>query len=141
MTTAPPDAGFGLWEALVALGMLVMNLVGAVVGGTWALGRSREKVHAKIDQLAIEMERQLKAENDRTKREAGETASALRQKLTEVEFFVRDKFVSKETFTDFMQQMRLAWERLENKIDKRDERLDKRLDAIDEKLNNKSLGA
>src|SRR6185437_4932785 len=135
MTTAPSDGGFGLWEVAIATGMLCMNLGGALIGGTWALARSREKVNQKIDQIRFELEQRLGTATDLATSRFGETITAMRQKVSDMELWNRDNFVNKNTFTLVMQRMDERWDRFEDKLDKRDERFDKRLDSIEAKLN------
>ena len=139
MTTAP-DGGFGLWEVVIATGMLVMNLVGALIGGTWALARSREKVNQKIDQIRFELEQRFSTTTDLATSRFGETITAMRQKVSDMELWNRDNFVNKNTFTMVMQRLDERWDRFEDKLDKRDERIDKRLDSIDDKLNDVTGG-
>jgi len=127
MTSAPQDAGTGLWEALIALGTLILSLMGSAVAGTWVLGNSRNKVNEKIDKAVLELESKIDDENDTVKAQFGETVTALREKIRETELWNRDNFVSKQTFTLVMQEMRTSWQRFEDK-------LDKRLDTIEAKI-------
>jgi hypothetical protein len=118
MTTAPQDAGgnFGLWEALIALGSFLINVGGVLIGGTWALSTSRQKVADKIDAAALELERKINME-----------MGVMKNKTSEMELWNRDNFVSKTTFS-------LAWTELRDSMRRFEDKLDKRLDSIDAKL-------
>ena len=58
----------------------------------------------------------------------GETVAAIRQKMTDMELWNRDTFVTKSTFDVVMQQLRSDAERLEDKIDNRFDRLEAKLE-------------
>lgn len=128
MTATPDPQGFGLWEALIALGMLVINFVSAIVGVTWVLARSRAKVVEKIDAARFELEQKIHIETDHVTHDFGETVTALRQKMTDMELWNRDNFVSKSTFNSVMDQWRNWFTRFEDKMDKRLDRIDAKLD-------------
>lgn len=126
---SPDETGIGAWQALIAFGMLMINFAGAIVGGTWVLGRSREKLVEKIDTAKAELDRRLTDETNQTLNRFGETVSAMRQKMTEMELWNRDNFVNKVTFQVVIQQFRDSWQRLEDKIDKRFDRIDEKLEG------------
>jgi hypothetical protein len=128
MTAGPPDAGPSLWEVLIAFAMLIINLAGALIGGTWVLARSRGKVNEKIDQVGADLERRVDGEIDQMTQRFGETVTALREKIRETELWNRDNFVSKSTFSAVIKEMSDNWRRFEDKLDKRLDRIDAKLD-------------
>jgi hypothetical protein len=141
MTTAPPDAALGWFEAGIALVTFIVSLIGSAIAGTWVLGKSRDKVHAKINAVAAEindkidtktreLEQRINNETDIAQNRFGDSLKALREKQTEDQFWNRDNFVSKQTFTLVIQEMRTSWQRFEDK-------LDKRFDIIEVKLSRK----
>lgn len=109
------------WLASAAL---FLNFVAAVVGLTWGVGRVKDQVkdHLKddIDNLiAAIAEAELKME-----RRAGEMGSALREKITQVEFFVRDNYVREKDFDMVIQTMNTRFDRLQDVLDRMNEKLD-----------------
>ena len=131
MAATPDPQGFGLWEVLIALGMLGVNFIGAIVGGTWVLARSRAKVVEKIDAARLELEQKINVETDHVTHDFGETVSAIRQKMNDMELWNRDNFVNKSTFNSVMDQWRSWFVRFEDKMDKRLDRIDAKLDERD----------
>lgn len=125
------DQGMTLWEVLIASGMLMVNFIGAIVGGTWALARDRAKLIAKMDEDKAALERQINDKTNEAMHNFGETVSAIRAKITEMELWNRDNFVSKGTFQTVVEQIRQSWQRFEDKIDKRLDRIDAKLDNRD----------
>jgi hypothetical protein len=122
------------WAVVVAAGTLTINIVVAILNGISTLHRTRietdDKIAAKDNQLTaslIALERRIQIDIDASLRSVGETMSAIRAKITEVELWGRDHYVDKSTFQAFAIEWRRSWERFE-------EKLDRRLDKIDEKL-------
>ena len=107
----------------------MVNFIGAVVGGTWVLARSRAKVVEKIDAARLELEQKIHIETDQTTHNFGETVNAIRQKMNDMELWNRDNFVSKSTFSTVMEQWRTWFVRFEDKMDKRLDRIDAKLDG------------
>jgi hypothetical protein len=154
MTIGPQDAvnvaTQGWWTVAIGLSTIVISLLGSAVVGTWvltwALGKSRIKVNEKIDTVALEFERRLKAEVDTSTRYSGESLAAFRQrltevetaglkKITEVELYVRDTYVSKETFTLVVQELRDSFNRLADKLDDRFDGVDSRFNNMNDRFN------
>jgi hypothetical protein len=142
MTSTPQDAVLGWFEVGIAAVTFGVSLMGSAIAGTWVLGKSRDKVHAKINAVATEinekidaktreLENKINSEADISSNRFGDSLSAMRQKLTDVELWNRDNFVSKQTFTLVIQETRSSWQRFEDK-------LDKRLDMIEAKLGPRS---
>jgi hypothetical protein len=147
MTTAPQDAGFGLWEVIIGLGMLILNLVGSAIGCTWAISNVRQSsndriglLNSKIDQVKFDMERRISEEADSARHDVGETVRGVREKQNEIELWARDNLVSKATFLLFATEFQGRFDRFEAKQEKRDEKFEKQLEAIDGKLNVVSRG-
>lgn len=127
----------GMWTVIVnALGVAFQVML-AIVGAAWALGRSKtatdDKIAEKDRALTTELiglERRVENNIDQATRQFGETAAALRQKITETELWNRDNFVNKKTFDTVIGEIKRAWEQFEA-------RLDVRLDRFEDKLDNK----
>lgn len=130
VTPDPQATGFPIWEGGVALATLVLSFIMSAISGTWILGKSRTKLTEKIDEIRLELERKIDQETDIAVHDFGETVSAIRQKMTDMELWNRDTFVTKATFNLVAAQNRDFWQRFEDKMDKR-------LDRIEEKLDDK----
>ena len=89
-------------------------------------------VRKRIDEAKIELNQHIDAEDDRVVNQFGETVSAIRQKMTDMELWNRDNFVSQRAFDSIVTDIRDAWKRFEDKIDRRFDTLDRKLS----KLNN-----
>lgn len=89
----------------IALAAFAVNMIGTIVGVTWKLSRVelslRQAITIERREIDEHMERQLGEIDDRLERQSrefGETASALRQKVHEVEVWARDTFVRRDGF-------------------------------------------
>lgn len=103
-----------------ALGML-----GAVL--YWALGRVLGEEVAK---LKIE----VRKEADVDMHNFGETAQAIRQKISDVELWNRDTFVRRDEFKTSLDQVNRNIESLRTNLDEKIDRLDSKLDTKLDKL-------
>ena len=123
------------WTVIVSGGAVLANLFIAGIGWVWSLGRSSKNADVKIAQRAKVvteelngMERRLHADIDNSTRQFGETVSAIRTKVTEIELWNRDNFVSKGTFKAVTDEMKRSWERFEDNLNDKLEAIDKKLD-------------
>ena len=123
------------WTVIVSGGAVLANLFIAGIGWVWSLGRSSKSADVKIAQRAKvvteelnDMERRLHADIDNSTRQFGETVSAIRTKVTEIELWNRDNFVSKGTFKAVTDEMKRSWERFEDNLNDKLEAIDKKLD-------------
>lgn len=123
------------WPIAIGVGTLILNFLTAIIGGTWALSRSKnglmikfeEKLAARHIELKTELEtldHRFGSDLDLVERRVGETISAIRQKVTEVELWNRDNLVNKDTLLEIKETLRRF-----------EDRLDKRLDRIEKELN------
>lgn len=101
----------------------------AGVGGLLKLGNIAIK--KQIDALRLELTQINHVEIDDAVNQFGETVSAVRQKITEMELWNRDNFVNVRTFDSIVTDMRDAWRRLEDKIDRRFDMVDRKLSKMD----------
>ena len=121
---APPDpqlTSFSVWELAFAAGTLVLSFVVSVVSGTWIIGN-------KINEATQALDRKITGEIDVTTQRFGETVAAARQKMTDMELWNRDTFVSKGTFNLVISQIRESWQRFEDNIGKRLDRIEDKID-------------
>lgn len=85
------------------------------------------KAFADRDQKAVEVAEDLHEEMDRRERMIGETMTAVRQKINEVELATERNFVRRVEFSDSVAMLRGELQNLAA-------RMDRKLDAIDEKI-------
>lgn len=120
----------------------VIEISVIVGGGLWTLITMRFNLRMLRHDLRNMEQRQqaisdtVKAEYakfednvDRLRNEVGEMGLALRQKINDVEMYVRDTFVRKETFTPMMSKLEEDLATLGDKIDARLLRIDAKLDT------------
>ena len=144
--TAPTGQGVdpngNTWMLVIAVGTFFFNILVVAVGGIWALGRNNDKIIEKLntrvekryDAFANslhQLETRLEAAVDSTEHNVGEGMTAIRQKMTDMELWNRDNFVSRGTFNMVVTQIRESWLRFEDKLDKRLDRIDAKLEDRD----------
>lgn len=76
----------------------------------------------------------LRSEIDTHGRNVGETISSIRQKITEVELYVRDTFVRRDSWHQSMNQLQERWGAGEQMAAERSARLEQKVDRIIERL-------
>jgi hypothetical protein len=108
---------------LTAVAALLLNVTVAVVGLTWGLGKIRDTVRDEIDEHRKDFDGAILS----LRREVGETALALRQKVTEVELWGRDNFVKKDSFG-------IVTDRISQEVKDFAERIDRRLERMEGKI-------
>lgn len=106
--------------AITALGL---NVIVAIVGLTWGLGKIRDTVRDEID---VHRNR-IDAEIDNVRLEFGESVRAVRQKINDVELWTRDNLVKKDSFGT-------VTDRISREVRDLGERLDKRLERMESKI-------
>lgn len=134
MAAAPGGDG-GAWAIVVAICAVIINGAVAFGSGIWAIARSHhatdEKIAAKDEAMTqdlSDMERRLRGEIDDAIKYSGESVSAIRQKMTDMELWNRDNFVDKETFRSVTTDLKRWWERFEDRMSMRLDTIDKKLD-------------
>jgi hypothetical protein len=107
----------------------MLSVVGMAVKTTRAVSKSetemRSDMDAQVDNLQRDiarLDRDAIARGDTYRQEFGETASAIRQKLHDVEVFTRDHFVSKDSFELVVGRLEKSIEKLGDKIEDKLER-------------------
>lgn len=108
---------------LTALAALALNVTVAIVGLTWGLGKIRDTVRDQVDKGRIALDEEIEA----LRREFGETAAAMRQKITEVELWSRDHLVGKNSFG-------IVTDRISDELKNFAERMDRRLERMEAKI-------
>lgn len=83
---------------IIAAAALLMNLFQRVFGGGWNLSKSLAAVELRL-QLAIEASKKEIEEQQRTAvHDFGETVTALKEHVRQVEFHLRDNYIRKDDF-------------------------------------------
>ncbi len=128
------------WTVLFGIAQVVVVLVGGA-GFFLAMRydirllrhdfRVLEQRQTILDENVKALDQKIDAEIDANRREHGEVIRAIRQKLNEVELFVRDTFVRKETFAPVML-------RIENDVKSVGDRIETRLLRMEAKIDTKT---
>lgn len=127
---------------VVAMIVSVATIVG---GAVWKVSRVEKELGERMDEQVDELREEMNAQIDNVQRdhknlekdsigraetlrhESGETGHAIRQKIHEVEMFVRDRFVSKESFELVVGRIEKSIERMGDKLEERIEKAIERL--------------
>lgn len=116
---------------------LALSLIAYAVRLTWKVSDVEKEIRAdmdaQIDNLQRDIANMKSAGADRAdtmRHESGEMGSAIRAKIHEVEMFVRDKFVSKDSFELVVSRLEKSMEKLGDKIE---EKMDRLVDRIQSK--------
>lgn len=117
------------WAMLFAAAAFILNLGQRVFGGGWNLSKNLAEVEkrlmAAIDSSKKEMEELTRTETH----DFGETVSAIKEHVRQVEFHIRDNYIRKD---DFVIQMKSHDDMLRlnfSNIMQRLERIEKNLDS------------
>ena len=109
---------------IFSLSGLCLNILVAVVGLTWGIAKIRDAVKRDVE----EHREKIDGELDKLSRNTGEIAIAIRQKITEIELYMRDTFVRRDSFYDAMKQyssdMRGQFTNLEKRLERMETKLD-----------------
>lgn len=116
-----------------AVGAFALNIIVAVVGLTWGISRVRDTTQSAIRDEIESAKQRFDADIDNLGRSFGETVTAIREKIREVELFGRDTYMRRESFYKTMEML---------SVDMKAQfaRLDSRLDRMETKLDNGSFG-
>ena len=110
---------------IIAICSLAFNMVAAVIALTWGLGRVRNTVR---DEIETNRDR-FDADIENLGRNFGETASALREKMREVELFGRDTYMRRDSFYKTMDMLSADMKAQFSRLDQRLERMENKLDG------------
>jgi hypothetical protein len=108
---------------LTALGF-VLNVIVLMVGGVWKLSRVENAIKEDISNH----QQYTDSEFAKVRREFGETAAAIRQKLHEIELWSRDHFVLREAFQAALGQVTEAIQTMDEKIETRLMRMETKIE-------------
>jgi hypothetical protein len=123
--------------AMIALGVLgfVIQFIGNIIGVTWALAQVEKRLTEKITEERQEIEQGHRAASETSKREFGETVSAMRLKIGEVETtvnklesWVLKEFVRRDSFEKIIAEVRAAMSEMGRSLERRFDKIDTKLD-------------
>lgn len=104
---------------------IVVNILVLSIGGTWKLSELKASLVKEIHESKEEVE----AGHAKYVREVGESLSALREKVREVELYCRDTFMRRDSFYEVNRANTEALKALGEKIEARLERMEAKIDA------------
>jgi hypothetical protein len=123
-----------LWAEIATISVAAISVIGA---GIWRVGLLQATVLKLIQEYKDEVDKSIDDERLRTgaefsilRREIGETMTAMRQKINEVEIWGRDNYVKKDTFNMVTDRITQSIEKLGNKIEGRIDKMDEKFDEI-----------
>ena len=109
----------------IALGAFVLNAIGATIGLTWGVGRITDKVRNELRD-DIEELKTIIAEAELTmEQRTGEMGKALREKVTQVEFYIRDNYIRDKEFDNVVKTIENRFDRLQDTMDRLNVKIDK----------------
>lgn len=121
------NAGIAL---IIAGSSLLLTLLLQVWGGSWKLSGKLAEMERGLRQAISDSKTEVEDRQDSMKREFGETVAGIREKVREVELFVRDKYIEKN---DFIIQMQHHNEMISMNFTNITARLDRMEKKLDEK--------
>lgn len=110
------------WIELASFVLLLILNSGA---GIWKLSRVEIALHDAIAEGRKETDDRI----DRQGRDVGETIAAIREKVREVELFIRDTYMRRDSFYQVQTSMEASMKALGEQIDKRLERMEAKIDS------------
>lgn len=119
---------------ILALIAVATNLIAAVIGLTWGLSKVKDQLEEKLEHQLVQkiqvlIQSSISESELKQERVFGEVSSALREKIIQVEFFVRDNYVRQKDFDTMLKLLEGRFDRLQESMDKLGVRFDKRADA------------
>jgi hypothetical protein len=117
-----------MWDHLPTI-LTIVSFVfiagGTLVTLTWKLSRLELSLRGTIQVSRNEIEER----QDRVVREFGETVSAMREKVREVELFCRDTFMRRDSFLEANRQNAIEFKAFGERIESRLERMETKIDS------------
>jgi hypothetical protein len=108
---------------------LILNLVQRIFGGGWNLSNNLSAVEKRLKEAIDDSKREIEDRQDKAIHDFGETVSALKEHVRQVEFHIRDKYFQKDDFILHMKShdelLRLNFANITSRL----ERIEKTLDT------------
>jgi hypothetical protein len=109
---------------IVATAGFLLQFIVLLGTGIWKFAQVKTDLLAAIAASGKEIDERI----DQQSRQFGETAAALRTKISEVEIYIRDHYVKKETFGPLMAEIKTDIKSFGEKIEGRLERMEGKID-------------
>jgi hypothetical protein len=106
-------------QSWIDLGTLGLSVIVILVTGIWKLGSVR-------DELKEDFERRI----SEARREVIETTTSMRDRITQVEFYIRDNYVTKETFNQVLNRILAELETIREKMETNRVSVEGKLDQL-----------
>ena len=113
---------------IIAGSTLLLTVVLQVWGGSWKLAGKLSDMEKGLRQAITDSEQEVETKQDKATHDFGETIAAIREKIREVELFVRDKYIEKSDFIIQMQHHNEMIQMNFTNITARLDRMEKKLD-------------
>jgi hypothetical protein len=107
---------------------LFVIVLDRALGGSWKLSGKLAEMEKGLSEAILASTKDVEEKQERATRDFGETASALREKIRELELFVRDKYIEKNDFVIQMQHHNEMITMNFSAITARLDRMEKKLD-------------
>ena len=114
---------------LISAGSLVFLIGKEVLGGSWKLSSKLAEMEKGLRQAINDSKEEIEERQERQGRDFGETVSALKEKVREVELYVRDTYIEKDDFLVQMQHHNLMMTNNFANVTARLDRMEKKLDT------------
>lgn len=111
--------------AMIAATAFVVNTAVLLIGGGVAFGRLDSRMKDMVAQAQKETDEKI----DSTIGHFSETATAIRQKITEVELFMRDNYIKRDSFYHGVDNLASSVKTLSDNLDGRLIRMENKIDA------------
>ena len=108
---------------------LVFNIGLSIYSGGWNLSNKIADMEARLRNDIIEAKTELETRQDTSTRENGEGLAAIRQKVHEVEMWIRDTFVRRDSFLQVIAEVKTGFNDLGTRLEKRLDRMEEKIDG------------
>jgi hypothetical protein len=116
---------------LISAAGLAVIILDRVWGGSWKLSGKLASMETGLRQAINDSREEVEERQDNATHDIGETIAAIREKVREVELYVRDKYIEKN---DFIIQMQRSNELIQMNF----ANITARLDRMEKKLDQKT---
>lgn len=116
------------WAILIAAGALALNFIDKIFGGGWNLSKNLGAVEGKVTAAVTTAVAGLEEKHKEATHDFGETVSALKEHVRQVEFHIRDNYIRKDDFIVHMKQhddlLRMNFANINSRLDRIEKTLD-----------------
>lgn len=113
-------------EAWVGLGTLIISVIGIIATVVWRASSIKTDLLVELQKNRLDIDEQFAV----LRREVGETITAIRSKVTEVELYIRDNYVTKATFNVVLDRILAELKQISEKMENNKLRLETKIEEI-----------